>query len=43
MHRGGSPEGAKLMIRLNTGLEDSVGYAKRLIGLEEDVLEPVKK
>jgi len=43
MHGGGSPEGAKLMIRLNTKLENSVGYAKRLIALEEDIPDPAAK
>jgi 4-hydroxybutyryl-CoA dehydratase/vinylacetyl-CoA-Delta-isomerase len=43
MHGGGSPEGAKLMIRMNSGLEKSVEYARRLIGLEEEIAEPAKK
>ncbi len=43
MHGGGSPEGAKLLIRLNSGLEKSVEYAKRLIDLQEDIQEPAKK
>lgn len=43
MHGGGSPEGAKLLIRMNSGLEKSVEYARRLIGLEEEIAEPVKK
>ena len=43
MHGGGSPEGAKLMVRLNSGIENSVAYAKRLIGLEEDISEPAPK
>ncbi|MEA3253328.1 MAG: 4-hydroxyphenylacetate 3-hydroxylase N-terminal domain-containing protein [Chloroflexota bacterium] len=43
MHGGGSPEGAKLLIRLNSGLEKSVEYAKRLIDLQEDIQEPPKK
>ncbi|HHE41713.1 MAG TPA: 4-hydroxyphenylacetate 3-hydroxylase [Dehalococcoidia bacterium] len=43
MHGGGSPEGAKLMVRLNAGLEQSIEYARRLIGLEEPIEEPAKK
>ncbi len=43
MHGGGSPEGAKLIVRVNSGLEKSVGYASRLIGLEEVVAEPAPK
>ena len=43
MHGGGSPEGAKLLLRANAGLEKSVEYAKRLIELEEDIPEPAKK
>jgi len=43
MHGGGSPEGAKLVLRANAGLEKSVEYAKRLIELEEDIPEPAKK
>jgi hypothetical protein len=26
MHGGGSPEGAKLMVRLNMGLDQSINY-----------------
>jgi len=43
MHGGGSPEGAKLIVRVNSGLEKSVGYARRLIGLEEEINEPAPK
>ena len=43
MHGGGSPEGAKLMVRLNSGIETSAAYAKRLIELEEDISEPAPK
>jgi hypothetical protein len=30
-------------VRLNSGIESSVAYAKRLIGLEEDISEPAPK
>ena len=43
MHGGGSPEGAKLMIRLNSGLEESVEFARRLAEIEEDIPEPAAK
>ncbi|UCG68808.1 MAG: 4-hydroxyphenylacetate 3-hydroxylase [Thermoplasmata archaeon] len=36
MHGGGSPEGAKLIIRANMDIEDKVNMAKRLAGIEED-------
>ncbi len=34
MHGGGSPEGAKLLIRANMDLEAKVGMARRLAGIE---------
>ena len=40
MHGGGSPEGSKLLIRANAGLERCVALAKRLIELEEEIEEP---
>ena len=43
MHGGGSPEGAKLVVRMNAGLDNSVEYARRLIALEEPIEEPAKK
>lgn len=43
MHGGGSPEGAKLIVRLNSGLDRSIDYARRLIALEEPIEEPAKK
>jgi len=43
MHGGGSPEGAKLMVRLNMGLDQSINYARRLAGLTEPVEEPAPK
>jgi 4-hydroxybutyryl-CoA dehydratase/vinylacetyl-CoA-Delta-isomerase len=36
MHGGGSPEGAKLIIRANMDIEDKVRMAKRLAGLGND-------
>jgi 4-hydroxybutyryl-CoA dehydratase / vinylacetyl-CoA-Delta-isomerase len=43
MHGGGSPEGAKLMVRLNSGLDQSIAYARRLAGLQEPIEEPAPK
>ncbi len=43
MHGGGSPEGARLIVRQNAGLDQSIAYARRLIGLEEAIDEPVVK
>jgi 4-hydroxybutyryl-CoA dehydratase / vinylacetyl-CoA-Delta-isomerase len=43
MHGGGSPDGAKLVIRANTKWEDKVELAKKLAGIEEDMPEPEKK
>ncbi len=43
MHGGGSPEGAKLIVRLNAGQDSSIEYARRLIALEEPIEEPAKK
>jgi 4-hydroxybutyryl-CoA dehydratase/vinylacetyl-CoA-Delta-isomerase len=43
MHGGGSPDGAKLVIRASAKLEEKVNIAKRLAGIEEDIPEPVKK
>ncbi|UCE39534.1 MAG: 4-hydroxyphenylacetate 3-hydroxylase [Thermoplasmata archaeon] len=36
MHGGGSPEGAKLIIRANMEIEDKVKMAKRLAGIEQE-------
>lgn len=41
MHGGGSPEGAKLLIRANSDLERSIEHARRLAGIK-DKLEPKK-
>ena len=43
MHGGGSPEGAKLMIRMNAGLDQSIEYARRLADISEDIPEPAAK
>lgn len=43
LHGGGSPDGAKLMIRLSTNLEEKVEIARRLAGIGEAVPEPEGK
>jgi 4-hydroxybutyryl-CoA dehydratase/vinylacetyl-CoA-Delta-isomerase len=43
MHGGGSPDGAKLVIRLSTPFEEYVQYAKDLMGIEEEIAEPQRK
>jgi 4-hydroxybutyryl-CoA dehydratase/vinylacetyl-CoA-Delta-isomerase len=43
MHGGGSPDGAKLIIRAYADLEKKVEIAKRLAGIKEDIAEPEKK
>ncbi|MEJ2707192.1 MAG: 4-hydroxyphenylacetate 3-hydroxylase N-terminal domain-containing protein [Anaerolineales bacterium] len=40
MHGGGSPDGAKLVVRFTTPFEEYVAYAKALMGIEEAVPEP---
>jgi 4-hydroxybutyryl-CoA dehydratase/vinylacetyl-CoA-Delta-isomerase len=42
MHGGGSPDGAKLVVRFTTPFEEYAEYAKALMGIEEDVPEPQK-
>jgi 4-hydroxybutyryl-CoA dehydratase / vinylacetyl-CoA-Delta-isomerase len=43
MHGGGSPDGAKLFVRLFANMEKSVDVAKRLSGIKEDLKDPKKK
>ncbi len=43
MHGGGSPDGAKVVIRATAGLDRSIEYARRLIGLDEAIEEPAAK
>jgi 4-hydroxybutyryl-CoA dehydratase/vinylacetyl-CoA-Delta-isomerase len=42
MHGGGSPDGARLVVRFATPFEEYVEYAKDIMGIEEDVPEPQK-
>jgi len=43
MHGGGSPEGAKLVIRATTDFERCIGLAQRLAGIEEEIPPPLPK
>ena len=43
MHGGGSPDGAKLVVRFTTPFEEYAEYAKGIMGIEEAVPEPQLK
>ena len=43
MHGGGSPDGARLVVRFTTPFEEYAGYAKEIMGIEEAVPEPQKR
>ena len=43
MHGGGSPDGAKLVVRFTTPMEEYADYAKKIMNIAEDVPEPKKK
>jgi 4-hydroxybutyryl-CoA dehydratase/vinylacetyl-CoA-Delta-isomerase len=43
MHGGGSPDGAKLVVRLRTPIEEFVDCARSIAGIREPVTEPEKK
>jgi len=40
MHGGGSPDGAKLVIRSITDIEEKVEFARKLAGISEQIPEP---
>ncbi|NJD62850.1 MAG: 4-hydroxyphenylacetate 3-hydroxylase [Deltaproteobacteria bacterium] len=40
MHGGGSPDGAKLVVRMETAFEEYAGYAAQIAGIAEPVPEP---
>jgi 4-hydroxybutyryl-CoA dehydratase/vinylacetyl-CoA-Delta-isomerase len=42
MHGGGSPDGARLVVRFSTPFEEYAEYAKTIMGIDEDVQEPQK-
>ena len=43
MHGGGSPDGARMVVRAATPLEDYVAYARNVAGIEEEVPAKPKK
>ncbi len=43
MHGGGSPDGAKMVVRASTPMEEYVQYAKNLMNIKEEIPEPAKK
>jgi 4-hydroxybutyryl-CoA dehydratase/vinylacetyl-CoA-Delta-isomerase len=43
MHGGGSPDGAKLVVRFSTPVDEYVEYARTIAGIDEQVSEPEKK
>jgi 4-hydroxybutyryl-CoA dehydratase/vinylacetyl-CoA-Delta-isomerase len=43
MHGGGSPDGAKLVVRATTPLEEYTDYARGIMNIEETIVEPQKK
>jgi 4-hydroxybutyryl-CoA dehydratase/vinylacetyl-CoA-Delta-isomerase len=42
MHGGGSPDGAKIVVRITTPIEDFANAAKKLAGIQEEISEPAK-
>jgi 4-hydroxybutyryl-CoA dehydratase/vinylacetyl-CoA-Delta-isomerase len=40
MHGGGSPDGAKLVVRFKTPFEEYVGYAQKIMDIDEKISEP---
>jgi 4-hydroxybutyryl-CoA dehydratase/vinylacetyl-CoA-Delta-isomerase len=43
MHGGGSPDGARLMVRVLTPFEEYADYAKKIMNIKEDISEPQMK
>ena len=42
MHGGGSPDGAKLVVRFTTPMEKYAQYARKVMNIEEEIEEPAK-
>ena len=42
MHGGGSPDGAKLVVRFTTPMEEYAGYAAKIMNIEETLEDPKK-
>ena len=43
MHGGGSPDGAKLVVRAFTPVDQFADYARKIAGIKEEIPEPEKK
>jgi 4-hydroxybutyryl-CoA dehydratase/vinylacetyl-CoA-Delta-isomerase len=43
MHGGGSPDGAKVVVRMLTPIDQFAEYARNVAGISEEVPEPEKK
>jgi len=43
MHGGGSPDGAKLVVRALTPVDQFAEFARKIAGIKEDIPEPEKK
>ncbi len=43
MHGGGSPDGARMVVRGKTPFKDYTEYARQLAGIKEEINEPEKK
>jgi len=43
MHGGGSPDGAKQVVKAFTPMEEYVGYAKKVMNIKEEIADPPKK
>jgi 4-hydroxybutyryl-CoA dehydratase/vinylacetyl-CoA-Delta-isomerase len=39
MHGGGSPDGAKLVVRFTTPMEEYVDYARKIMDIQEEITE----
>jgi len=42
MHGGGSPDGARMVVRATTPMEEYVNYARKIMNIEEEIPEPQK-
>jgi 4-hydroxybutyryl-CoA dehydratase/vinylacetyl-CoA-Delta-isomerase len=43
MHGGGSPDGAKLVVKAFTPVDQYANYARKIAGIKEEIPEPEKK
>jgi 4-hydroxybutyryl-CoA dehydratase/vinylacetyl-CoA-Delta-isomerase len=41
MHGGGSPDGAKMVVKASTPFEEYAEMAKKVAGITEDIPDPV--